>query len=59
MSNNREKVDQRLVPLDIDMPVPIETEELVESVAAQAHTVIVEGVYGPEEVEVDTGSIRR
>ena len=41
------------------MPVPIETEELVESVAAQAHTVIVEGVYGPEEVEVDTGSIRR
>lgn len=58
MSNNREEVE-RLVPLDIDMPVPIETEELVESVAAQAHTVIVEGVYGPEEVEVDTGSIRR
>ena len=59
MANNKTEVDPRLVPLDIAMPVPYETEALVESVAAQAHTIIVVGVYGPEEVETDTGNVRR
>ena len=56
---NRE-TDPRLVPIDIALaPLTDDTGVVVENAAAQVHTVIVEGVYGPEEVEEDTGSVRR
>ncbi len=60
MADRRENHDPRLMPLDITMPpLQVETVEIVESAAAQVHTVIVTGVYGPEEVELETGSVRR
>ncbi len=60
MATKTREEDPRLSQLDIAMPpVPPETAAVIENAAAQFHTQIVIGVYGPEEVEEDTGSVRR